>query len=195
MKIGILGGTFNPPHNGHLWAAKEAKEQLGLDEIWLIPTGQPPHKKIPAGSATTQQRLEMTQLAAQEIGARVSDRETHRKGASYTALTMTELCREHPADTFYFIMGTDMLLSFDRWYQPETIAKLCHLAVVARHPHEEAAIAEKAESLRRNLDAKVDIVICPPVEVSSTQVRENASENVPSAVYQYMREHHLYEVR
>ncbi len=193
MKIGILGGTFNPPHNGHLWAAKAARQQLGLDKILLIPTGQPPHKKIPQGSATTKQRLEMTQLAAQEIGAEISQREIRRQGTSYTALTLTELCQEHPTDTFYFIMGTDMFLSFDQWYQPQTIARLCHLAVVARHPHEEAAIEKKAVQLRKDLNAKVHIIVCPPVEVSSTQVRQSLSDNVPLSVYQYIKAHHLYQ--
>lgn len=193
MKIGILGGTFNPPHNGHLWAAREARRQLGLDRIVLMPTGQPPHKKIPVGSATTQQRLEMTRLAAKELKAEVSQREIRRQGASYTALTLAELAREYPEDTLYFSMGTDMLLSFDTWYHPEEIVRLCRLVVIARHKNEQKIIAEKADQLHQQFGAQVCIVSCPPVDVSSTQVRQNLSRNVPLSVYQYIQSHHLYQ--
>lgn len=194
MKVGILGGTFNPPHNGHLWAAKEAKKQLGLDRIIFIPTGVPPHKKMPAGSATAQQRLDMTRLAAKELpGAQVSEREIRRKGTSYTALTIAELTAENPDDEFYFIMGTDMLLTFDLWYHPQEIADLCNLVVVTRHENDGQAIEQKAHQLRQRFGARVCVIRCIPVDVSSTEIRENFSYNVPKSVYAYIKTHHLYQ--
>ena len=133
MKTGVLGGTFNPPHNGHLAAARHVRDALGLDQVLFIPTNLPPHKELPAGSATTAQRCDMVRLmTAPYDWAVFSDMEVGRGGTSYTVETLRDL---HAAgyDDLTLIVGTDMLLSFDVcWRAPEEIARLARLAVVAR---------------------------------------------------------------
>ena len=195
-RIGILGGTFNPPHNGHIHAARQAQRALGLDGIVLIPDNIPPHKIMPEGSADTQQRLEMTRLAAREIpGAEVSEMELRRGGRSYTVDTLTELIREHPDTAYHFIMGTDMMLSLDKWYRPEEICRLCALAVVARDETDRAAIAEAAERYRTIWRARIDVIDCPALPMSSTELRsskESLAAMVPPAVLEYIRANRLY---
>ena len=128
MRIGIMGGTFNPPHNGHLHAAQQAVKALQFDRLLLIPDNIPPHKTMPEHSATSMQRLEMTRCMAEEIPhAQVTDMELTRGGRSYTVDTLRRLKETYPDSILYFIMGTDMLLSFDRWREPENICRLAHL--------------------------------------------------------------------
>ena len=124
MRIAVFGGTFNPPHLGHMAAAEACIEALSLDRLILMPTRVPPHKDLPAGSATPEQRLEMCRIAAVQIPrCEVSDLELRREGLSYTADTVEELAAHYPGDTLWLVMGTDMLLSFDRWREPERILR------------------------------------------------------------------------
>ena len=122
MRIGIYGGTFNPPHLGHLTAAKAAFELLRLDRLLLIPASQPPHKALPAGSPSAEQRLALTRLAAEqlELGDRVEvlDIELRRQGKSYTVDTLEELRRQYPGAELWLLMGTDMFLTFQAWREP-----------------------------------------------------------------------------
>lgn len=112
-RIGIYGGTFNPPHRGHMQAARQAVELLNLDKLLLIPDRCPPHKTMPEGTPSAWERLELVRLAAQAIGkAEASDLELLREGRSYTADTMTLLRQAYPEDELFFLMGTDMLLAF-----------------------------------------------------------------------------------
>ena len=127
MKIGILGGSFHPIHNGHLDMARSARGALGLDEVILMVDRIPPHKELAQG-ATSQQRYTMVQLAcAGEVGFVASDWELNQSGTSYTALTLTHLKEEHPQDQLYFIMGSDMLRSLTSWYHPEIVCQKAHL--------------------------------------------------------------------
>ena len=198
-KVGILGGTFNPPHNGHLHAAWQAQRALGLDHILLMPDNIPPHKVMPEGSANTQQRLEMVRLAARELpGAEVSELELERGGRSYTVDTLTELTGRNPDISYYFIMGTDMLLSLDKWYHPEILCRLCTLAVVARNDEDREAIAQAAQRYRRLWDARIAIVDCPALPMSSTQLRTShgaCREMMPDSVWRYIQQQHLYGER
>ena len=119
-KIGIYGGTFNPPHLGHVLAAKAAKEALGLDKVLLVPDAQPPHKALPEGSPSPEQRVEMARLAAEgEPWLEVSALELSRPGKSYTSDTLRALSGKYPGDTLYLLMGTDMFLSLHTWHEPE----------------------------------------------------------------------------
>ena len=150
MRIGIMGGTFNPPHNGHLHAAQQAVKALQFDRLLLIPDNIPPHKTMPERSATSMQRLEMTRCMAEEIPhAQVTDMELTRGGRSYTVDTLRRLKETYPDSILYFIMGTDMLLSFDRWREPENICRLAHLVVIARDECDRRAIARKASWLEQ----------------------------------------------
>ena len=132
MKIGIYGGTFNPPHLGHLTAARAVFELLNLDQLLLVPAGMPPHKELPAGSPTPEQRLEMTRLAGEQLGlgnrVRTLDIEVYRQGKSFTADTLAQLKAQHPEDELWLLMGTDMFLTLQAWHEPEKILSLAGIA-------------------------------------------------------------------
>ena len=194
MRLAMDGGTFNPIHLGHMHAATAVAEGLGLDRLLLMPAGIPPHKTLPEGSATPAQRLEMCRIAAGHIPrAEACPLELERTGASYTVDTLRELRQRYPQADLWLVVGTDMVLSFDRWRQPDEIAKLCRLAVVARDEQDREAIAEKAVQLRESLNLGIDIVDCPALPMSSTQVRESLDEGLlHPAVLDYIRQHRLY---
>ena len=194
MRIAMYGGTFNPIHLGHMHAAREVAARLQLDKLLLMPAGIPPHKTLPEGSATPAQRLEMCRIAARHIpAAEACPLELEREGASYTVDTLAELKRRYPEAQLWLVMGTDMVLSFDRWREPERIASLCRLAVVARDESDRARIAEKTAFLRESLGAEIDVVEHPAMPMSSTQVRESMEESLlHPEVLAYIREHRLY---
>ena len=201
MNIGIYGGTFDPPHWGHITAARAAMEQLGLDKLVLIPDRVTPHKALPEGSASPEQRLEMATLAAAELGKRaeVSDRELRRDGPSYTADTLAALREEYPEDTLWLLMGSDMFLSLQTWHAPEEIMALARIAPFSREAEDEsAAFAAQKARLEREYGAQIQIVQNPEVrELSSTEVRAalaagRGSDLLPPAVYGYVLREHLY---
>lgn len=201
MNIGVYGGTFDPPHWGHITAARAAMEQLGLDKLVLIPDRVPPHKALPEGSASPEQRLEMAALATAELGRRaeVSDRELRRDGPSYTSDTLAALRREYPEDTLWLLMGSDMFLSLQTWHAPEKIMALARIAPFSREAEDEsAAFAAQKARLEREYGAQICIVQNPEVrELSSTEVRAalaagQGSNLLPPAVYGYVLREHLY---
>ena len=201
MNIGIYGGTFDPPHWGHITAARAAMEQLGLDKLVLIPDRVPPHKALPEGSASPEQRLEMAALAAVELGKRteVSDRELRRSGPSYTSDTLAELRREYPEDALWLLMGSDMFLSLQTWHAPEEIMALARIAPFSREAEDESeTFAAQKARLERAYGAQIRIVQNPEVrELSSTEVRAalaagRGSDLLPPAVYGYVLREHLY---
>ena len=145
MNIGIYGGTFDPPHIGHVTAARAAMEVLGLD-------AQPPHKALPEGGAAPRQRYDMAVLATAALGKRaeVSDMELRRSGVSYTADTLAELREQYPDDTLYLLMGSDMFLSLHNWRRPEAIMAMAHIAPFSRETEDEsAAFAAQSARLER----------------------------------------------
>ena len=132
-KIGIYGGTFNPLHTGHLHGAKQAIEALDLDKLILIPDRIAPHKQMPEGSATPEQRMEMLRIATKnEPKMEVSDIELKREGKSYSYLTVEQISREYPDAKLYLLMGTDMFTSFHTWMEPDRITAKATLAVMYR---------------------------------------------------------------
>jgi len=129
-RIGIYGGTFNPPHAGHIQAAKQAVTALNLDKLVIVPTSIAPHKAIPEHSPTPRQRLEMLRIAAADCPkAEVSDIELNRGGVSYTFQTVSELKTRYPDAELILLMGSDMFLCFDQWKQPDDILKNVELGV------------------------------------------------------------------
>ena len=201
MNIGVYGGTFDPPHWGHITAAKAALEQLELDKLVLIPDRVPPHKALPEGSASPEQRLDMAVLATAELGKRaeVSDRELRRDGPSYTSDTLAELRREYPEDTLWLLMGSDMFLSLQTWHAPEEVMALAHIAPFSREAEDEsAAFAAQKARLEREYGAQIRIVQNPEVrELSSTEARAalaagRGSDLLPPAVYGYILRERLY---
>jgi nicotinate-nucleotide adenylyltransferase len=204
MNIGIYGGTFDPPHAGHIAAAQAAMETLHLDKLLLIPDAQPPHKQLPQGSATPQQRYDMTVLATASLGKRaeVSDMELRRAGVSYTADTLAALRAQYPEDTLYLLMGSDMFLSLHTWRRPEDIIALAHIAPFSRETEDESAAfdAQKAY-LEQHFAAQVTVIPNPQVvEVSSTEIRARLArgqggELLPPPVWGYIQRERLYGTR
>ncbi len=181
MRIGIYGGTFNPPHLGHMVSARAAMEALGLDRLFFIPAATPPHKHLPPDGADAPDRLAMTAMMADGLGmelgrsgeATALDMELRRKGPSYTADTVEELQARYPQDELWFLMGEDMFLSFHTWRWPERITALARIAAFAREREESGdAMEAQAEYLRKTYGARVRVLRLPQViEISSTQLR------------------------
>ena len=170
-RIGIYGGTYNPPHIGHLRAAEYAIEALALDRLLLIPTGVSPHKEMAAG-ASTADRLHMLELSAKGIEkAEVSDIEIRREGRSYTVDTLRAIQAEHSESELYLLMGTDMFTSFLTWREPEAIMKLATLAVFCRGEKGERVRIEAQKLSLESLGARVALVENPVTAISSTDLR------------------------
>ena len=201
-RIGIYGGTFNPPHIGHIQAAKQAVKALGLSKLLIIPAYAPPHKAVlPTNSPTAGQRLEMLRIAVADCPEiEVSDMELRREGVSYTVETVLALKRQYPDGELVLLMGTDMFLTFESWMRWEEILQNAALGVFYRGDKgEKPAIARKKEELEA-LGAKVTLVQNDVIAISSTQMRRLlafrcAGELLPAGVLDYIRENRLYDTR
>ena len=198
MRVGIYGGTFSPVHNGHVAAARAFMEQMWLDILYVIPTGVTPHKDM-KGDATAADRLEMCRLAFEGVeGVIVSDLEMRREGKSYTVDTLRELY--DPDGRLFLLMGTDMLMTLDKWREPDEIFRLCYPVYVRRETDGEldAPIVEKIKSYQEKYGKVVRRIVTPAIELSSTDVRAAVAEGfpiegaVPPAVADYIHTHGLY---
>ena len=204
MKIGIYGGTFNPPHLGHLTAARAVFELLNLDQLLLVPAGMPPHKELPAGSPTPEQRLEMTRLAGEQLGlgdrVRTLDIEVYRQGKSFTADTLAQLKAQHPEDELWLLMGTDMFLTLQAWHEPGQILSLAGIAAFGRTEEdtEELFSAQREYLYQTYPQARLFTLTIPGViDVSSTELREKLAKGegaslLAPAVYGYILREGLY---
>lgn len=203
MKIGIYGGTFNPPHLGHMAAAKTAAQVLGLDKLILIPAATPPHKQLPEGSPTAQQRLDMVRLMADNLNmpgvAQVSDIELRREGKSYTSDTLTAMKALYPDAELWLLMGTDMFLTLQNWHQPEKIMELAGICAFGRTEQDgEELFAPQRKFLQDKYNARLATITLPGlVDISSTQLREalergQGEEYLCPAVYGYILMNGLY---
>ena len=169
-----IGGTFNPIHRGHLTAARAAADALGLEKVLLIPDNLPPHKALPAGSATGEDRLEMCRLTAGEVpGMEVLDLELRRSGPSYTSDTLAELHAQYPDDELWLLVGSDMFLSLQEWHEPERILSLAGIAAFHRTRGDETErFAQQKANLEQIYGARVALLENPDVvEISSTELR------------------------
>ena len=194
-----MGGTFNPPHMGHINAACAAKKELFLDKLIFIPTGTPPHKEMAEGSATTAQRLEMAQLAAKSIDADVSDIEIRREGKSFTVYTLRELRKEYRDDELWLIMGTDMFLSLETWFCFEEIFSLSCIAAVPRENDDKEKLLAYSEQLEQKYGAKTRVLETEALTVSSTELRPGGGRKeiqkfLPPDVYDYIVRKKLYGI-
>ena len=199
-RIGIYGGTFNPPHIGHIRAARQAVTALGISKLLLIPDKIAPHKVIPEDSPTAEQRLEMLRIAAADFPElEVSDIEMRREGVSYSCQTVAQLKEQYPDAELVLLMGTDMFLSFHTWKHPEQILQNASLGVFYRGDKgERGAIQAKREELERR-GARVYLVENAVTAISSTQLRrllafQCADAFLPDGVGDYIRENGLYGV-
>lgn len=193
MRIGIFGGTFDPPHNGHLDIAEAARRQLELDEVLFVPSNRNPLK--PTKSASAKDRMEMVRRAvAGRQGFAVSDIEIARGGPSYAYDTVSELVYMQPAD-YWWIMGSDSLKTFEAWKNPDKLSRLCRLAVAVRPPTNLREIQERTSEW---LLPRVDWIDIPPSDASSTDIRLRVQANKPVAnllpanVLDYINERKLY---
>jgi len=200
-QLAMMGGTFNPPHLGHIHAAESAAKMLGLDKVLFMPSKIPPHKLLPEGTPSPEIRLEMTGIAISDNDLfEVSDLELKREGRSYTAVTAKELSELYPDTKLWLIIGTDMLETFASWYHPEEILKYMSLAVVGRADGDEQKIVEAAEKLRCDLRAEVAIIETDALEISSTELRnmlisgqmKEAKRYLTDSVAEYILEKGLY---
>ena len=196
-EIGVMGGTFNPPHLGHLRAAQSAADELKLGLVLLIPDYLPPHKETAAGSPDARQRLEMVRLAAAaDPRLRADGCEVVRGGKSYTVDTLRELKTRYPDAALTFICGTDMFLTLDRWYRAEELLQMARFAVAPRETGEEAEIRRKQQELREKFGASSILLHNPVVELSSSDVREQIRNGDfsggPDGVAAYIKENRLF---
>lgn len=184
--IGILGGTFNPPHMGHLLIAEYVREELKLDEIWFIPTNEPPHKATT--HITFEQRVEMLSGAIEDNPPfAINMIEITRPGKSYTIDTIKELKREYPTYTFYFIIGADMVEYLPHWSRIDELINEVDFVGVNR-------TGFKLESQYQVLTVDV-----PLIDISSSLIRQRFASGksikylVPNKVFSYIKENRLYE--
>jgi nicotinate-nucleotide adenylyltransferase len=177
--IGILGGSFNPPHAGHLALARHARDELGLEKVWLMPLHTPAHKPMQADPGP-EHRLEMTGLAsAGERGIAACDLEVRRGGTSYTVDTLSEIHAGDPEAQLTFVVGADTALTLPRWRSPERVLSLARLAVARRPGSDETAVLDAVGRIA-GADARVVFLEMSPVEASSTLARERIAAGEPT---------------
>ena len=200
MRVGVLGGTFDPPHLGHLILAQEACQALSLAQVLFVPAGEP-WRKAGRELSPREQRLAMMGKAVSGNPAfAVSTAEVDRPGRSYTAETMAELRRQFGAETeLFFIMGADSLADFPHWHDPLRILELARLAVAERSPLGNEALEEAlSEELAEALRERVVWLSMPLIAISASAVRERVRQGlpirywVPEAVEEHIRSHRLY---
>ena len=201
MKIAIFGGSFNPPHLGHLHSALCAAEQLKADRFLIMPDYQPPHKDLAAGSPTPEQRLALCRLNFASVpNAECSDLEISRGGKSYTADTLRELQTRYPKAKLYLLVGTDMFLNISQWYDADYILNTVTVAAFQRSPEEQPYLDAKASELRERFGAKVKLIESVPLEAASTDIRaalrsRGGTELLGDEVYSYIVKNRLYDVK
>ena len=177
MNIGILGGSFNPPHVGHLLMAQEAQTQLGLDKVVFMPVAAPPHKQLEEDPGP-EERYEMCRLAvAKDDRFEVSRLELDRGGPSYTVDTLREIHATSPGDDLTFIVGGDMAASLPSWREPEAILELATLAVAEREGIRRQDIAERLTPLRGG--DRLRFFDLPRIDVSSSAIRRRVRDSRP----------------
>jgi len=198
-RIGILGGTFNPPHRGHLALARHARQELSLECVLLMPAGMPPHK--PGGEDPgPEHRLAMVRLAAgSEPGVCACPLEIRRSGPSYTADTLSEIHDRHPEAELTFIVGADTARTMPSWHRPQDVLELAELAVAARTGTDrEQVLAALETAAGTGPGPRVRFLAMAPIEASSSAARELIAAGADAAgmlgpdVSAYVAEHGLY---
>ncbi|NKF49572.1 nicotinate-nucleotide adenylyltransferase [Shewanella sp. WXL01] len=221
MRIGILGGTFDPIHQGHIQPALAVQQQLELDEVWLMPNHIPPHKS--STQVSTAHRLNMVKLeCAQHPELKLCDIEINRDSPSYSVVTLQQLSEQYPQHEFYFIMGMDSFVNLDKWHQWQQLFQYCHIALCARpgwqlaqgssmakvlakrqtsHPklaNYSKRASTLSQALTRAKSGNVFIVDAPLHAISSTDIRNelarglNVKDKLSQTVLDYINQQQLY---
>ena len=196
-KIVLYGGTFNPPHCGHVHAAEAAAKELRPDRLIIMPAGIPPHKQLSPGTPAPEDRLRMAELAFGHIpGAVISDFEIRKTGKCYTVDTVEEICRREPGCAVTLLTGSDMFLTLQDWYRAERLLSLCSVAVVSRDSEDDPkTLSEQKRRLKKTFGTDVVILKTPPLPASSSEIRAVDPGNdpsVPAEVRAYILQRKLY---
>ncbi len=203
MKIGIMGGTFDPVHNAHLMLAEYAYREYGLKEVWFLPNGNPPHKQDQKNRTDASVRAEMVRLAiAGYEGFRLEEYECNRSGISYSYQTMEHFHERYPDDHFYFIIGADSLFSIEDWVHPERLLKVCTILAACRANISSCGMMEdKIRELNQKYGSDIRLLFTPVVSTASQELRrrcrngDSITGDVPKAVEDYIIRHHLYQIQ
>lgn len=199
MKTALYGGTFNPVHKGHFNCLKAVLDSVDLDRVIVLPDRIPPHKASD-GLVSGKDRMNMCRLAFEGLDkVSISDWELKQKGKSYSVITLRHFHKKYPSDKLFFIMGSDMLLSFEQWFEYKEILKLASLVCVSR----ENAVTQNdlkahAQRLMKENGGEIIIVNTKPFEVSSTQIRDMIKKSADTSCYldknvvKYIEENELY---
>ncbi len=197
-KIGIMGGTFNPIHIGHLFLAENAYEQAGLDKVLFMPSKNPPHKAMP-NQVTEQQRVDMVNLAIKDNPHfELSTMELHREGLTYTADTLRIMKQQNPDTEYFFIVGTDSLFMMQHWKEPEVVFEYCTVLVAARDNADYDTIKVHMNYLKQTYLAKIQFMQMPMLDIASAKIRDRIENSqtvryyLPQAVIRYITDHKLY---
>ncbi|MCQ2436992.1 MAG: nicotinate-nucleotide adenylyltransferase [Clostridia bacterium] len=195
MTVGIMGGTLNPVHSGHIRVALEVRDALHLDDCLLLPAGDPPHKTL---QVSKYDRLNMVKAAAEASGLTACDLEVEREGTTYTVDTLNELHRRYPKTEWVYIIGADTLEVLDTWRNFSEVATLCTFAAVDRPGYTAESAKQAANRLTETYGARIMLTSIMGPELSSTEIREKVcrgesiSGMVPEAVESYIRDHGIY---
>ena len=202
IRTGILGGTFDPFHNGHLHIGKAAIDRFDLDELWVMPNGKPPHKNSSTITATVSERLEMlTDIVQTEEKFILCTYEADRTEVSYSYDTMEHFKMMYPDREFYFIIGGDSLDMLRKWYHPERLLKCCTILVAVRNEKSFSETQAQINAVAEEFDADIRLLPVPEFAVSSSEIREWIQEGaddtmleryLPDSVLGYIRRHSLY---
>ena len=199
MKIGILGGTFDPIHNGHLMLGEYAYRQFDLDLIWFMPNGNPPHKSNDSIESQTKNRVEMVKRAISGTEYfSLQPYEVETKEVHYSYKTMDYFKKSYPEHEFYFIIGADSLFSIEKWVHPEILLKKCVILAAYRDEKGTEEMLAQIAYLNQKYQADIRLLNTPNVDISSSEIREklkrgqSIQEIVPDTVYAYIEENQLY---
>lgn len=201
-KIGIMGGTFDPVHNGHLMLADTAYRQFDLDQVWFLPNGNPPHKKEENIGTDARHRSRMVALAIQGRDyCRLEEYEVRRREVSCSYQTLEHFRKQYPEDEFYFIIGADSLFAIETWVHPERIFPACVILAACRDDHDTLEeMKVQIEHLKKVYPkARIQLLRSPLIPVSSSEIRRkiraglSIAEEVPEEVEAYIKEEELYE--
>lgn len=197
-KVGILGGTFNPIHMGHLLMAEYVKDAAGLDVVMILPNGIS-YMKSGTNVLPGEVRLKMVELCIEDNPNLItSDMEIKRVGNTYTYETLLELKADCPGVEFYFIIGADSLFNIEKWVKPDVIFENCTILAVGRNQTSQKELEEKKEELEKRFNARICLCDFPEIEISSTKIRENIKAKksfrymVHDKVCKYISENGLY---
>lgn len=199
MKIGIMGGTFDPIHIGHLLLGEFAFEQFALDEVWFLPNGNPPHKDALDMDTRLKHRVEMVRAAISgSPHFKLSLQEAKEGTHSYTYQTLLDFHRLYPGNVFYFILGADSLFTIEKWKYFEGIFPACTILAAMRDDKDVVDMEGQIAHLRERYGANIELLRAPLLEISSTTIRTRVSKGVTvhymvtDAVADYIKEHQLY---